>query len=115
MPDLTKSQKDELDRRIIRYQNGEGESFTWEEVKANARKNGEKIMDIQAEKLNLIAWISQLQDTSLITKLKSIQADEAAVPEWQKDIVRDRIKDGKPEDMVPWKEARKQLTFKEKS
>lgn len=34
------------------------------------------------------------------------------IPDWQKEIVRDRIHNTKPEDYVPWKEARKQLKFK---
>jgi putative addiction module component (TIGR02574 family) len=35
--ELSQEQKEELDRRVARHQNGESESFTWEEVKAQAR------------------------------------------------------------------------------
>jgi hypothetical protein len=39
-------------------------------------------------------------------------SSEPEIPEKHKAIVRDRIKTSKPEDMIPWKEARKQFTFK---
>lgn len=37
------------------------------------------------------------------------------IPEEHKAIVRERIKTSKPEDLVPWEEARKQFTFKTKA
>lgn len=40
---------------------------------------------------------------------------KADIPEEHKAIVRERIKTANPEDMVPWEEARKQFTFKNKS
>ncbi|MCF6353444.1 MAG: addiction module protein [Cyclobacteriaceae bacterium] len=55
--------------------------------------------DIQTDKLNLITWITQLQDISLIEKLNKIRAttDEVdfIVPEWHKEIVRQRMADYK--------------------
>jgi hypothetical protein len=74
-----------------------------------------KTIDIKSEKLSLIAWISQLQDAEIIKKLKSIQSDNIEIPEWQKEIVRERIRTTKPEEMIGWKEARKQFRFKRKS
>ena len=65
--------------------------------------------EIQAKKLNLINWISQLQDVSLIDKLKNIQEEYFEVPQWQKDIVRERIENSTDEDYIPWDEAKKQL------
>lgn len=41
-----------------------------------------------------------------------VPSEEPEVPEWQKEIVRERIRTAKPEDMIPWKEARKQIRFK---
>lgn len=41
-----------------------------------------------------------------------ISSEEMEIPEEHKAIVRERIKTAKPEDMVPWEEARKQFTFK---
>lgn len=51
----------------------------------------------------------------LIQQLGFEVSEEVEIPEEHKAIVRERIKTGKPEDMVSWKEARKQLTFKGKS
>ena len=51
----------------------------------------------------------------LVKQLGFEVSNEADIPEKHKAIVQERIKTGKSEDMVPWKEARKQLTFKDKS
>ena len=71
--------------------------------------------NIQTDKLSLITWITQLQDISLIKKLKKIQAKtndiEFHIPEWQKNIVRERIKNTKPEDYLSWEEVEKQIKF----
>jgi hypothetical protein len=60
--------------------------------------------DIQTEKLNLIARISQLQDISVIEKLKHILEDTTDVPQWQRDIVRERMQKSqeKPERLLDW-------------
>ena len=34
------------------------------------------------------------------------------IPEWQKEIVLERVKKNKKEDLIPWEEARKQFKFK---
>ncbi len=77
-----------------------------------------KTQNIQTDKLSLISWITHLEDITLIKKLKEIQektdTEELPIPEWQKNIVRDRIKNSKPENLIPWEEARKQLRFKGK-
>ena len=65
--------------------------------------------EIQAQKLNLINWISQLKDVSLIDKLKNIQEEYFEIPQWQKDIVLDRIENSTDKDYIPWSEAKKQL------
>ena len=41
-------------------------------------------------------------------------AEQIDIPEEHKTIVRERIKTTKPENMIPWDEARKQFSFKEK-
>lgn len=72
------------------------------------------IQQIQNDKLNLISWITQLQDVSLIEKLRKIQAKtdtSDTIPEWQKNIVRERIKNSKPEDYLSWEEVEKQINF----
>jgi hypothetical protein len=35
---------------------------------------------------------------------------ESEIPEFQKELVRDRIRNSKVENLVPWEEARKQLS-----
>jgi hypothetical protein len=37
---------------------------------------------------------------------------EYEIPEQHKEIVRERIKNSRPEDLIPWEEARKKLKFK---
>ncbi len=49
--------------------------------------------NIQADKLSLITWITQLQDVSLIRKLKNIQTDNVEIPQWQIEEVNKRLKD----------------------
>jgi hypothetical protein len=39
-------------------------------------------MNIQAEKLSLIEWLSTLNDTSIIEKLKSIKDDYSKSKDW---------------------------------
>lgn len=51
----------------------------------------------------------------LIKQLGFEVTEEVEIPEEHKAIVRERIRTAKADDMVPWKEARKQLTFKSKS
>jgi len=48
--------------------------------------------DIQTDKLSLITWITQLQDISLIRKLKNIQTDNIEIPKWQIEEVNKRLK-----------------------
>jgi hypothetical protein len=43
-----------------------------------------------------------------------VSSVEIEISEEHKAIVRERIKTAKPEDMIPWEEARKQFTFKKK-
>jgi hypothetical protein len=37
---------------------------------------------------------------------------EHEIPEEHKEIVRERIKNSKSEDLIPWEEARKMMKFK---
>jgi len=50
----------------------------------------------------------------LINNLGFDTPAEIFIPEEHKAIVRDRIKNSKREDLIPWEEARKQLRFKSK-
>lgn len=40
--------------------------------------------------------------------------DDIEIPEEHKAIVMERIKNSRPEELIPWEEARKKLRFKEK-
>lgn len=51
----------------------------------------------------------------LITQLGFEVAEVVEIPEEHKAIVRERIRTARPEEMVPWKEARKQFRSKPKS
>lgn len=51
----------------------------------------------------------------LIRQLGIKVSGEVDIPEEHKAIVRERAKTAKPEDMIPWDDARGQFTFKEKS
>jgi len=51
----------------------------------------------------------------LIEQLGLDVSSEPYIPEEHKTIVRERIKNSNPEDLIPWEKARKQFTFKDKS
>ena len=69
-------------------------------------------MSIQAERSQIIEQINQINDIDLIRAIKNIlvfaskkeKANEYVIPDWQKDIVRERINNYKPKDNVPWKD-----------
>ena len=48
----------------------------------------------------------------LVKQLGFEVSKEVDIPEEHKAIVRERIKTAKTEEMIPWKEARKQFNFK---
>ena len=41
-----------------------------------------------------------------------VSKNETDIPDWQKEIVRERLKNAKDENFTPWNEARKKLNFK---
>lgn len=51
----------------------------------------------------------------LIQNLGIEKTDELHIPEEHKAIVRERIRNAKPEELIPWHEARKQLRHKNKT
>lgn len=48
---------------------------------------------------------------NLKTKYEGIEEEAYVVPEWQKEIVRERIKNTKPQEYLSWEEVRQQLKF----
>lgn len=51
----------------------------------------------------------------LVDNLGFDKSEDIHIPEEHKAIVRERIKNSNPEELIPWQEARKQLRFKSKS
>lgn len=51
---------------------------------------------LQNDKLNIIHWISELQDYSVVEKIKAIMSkNKDEIPQWQKDILDKRLNDYK--------------------
>lgn len=48
----------------------------------------------------------------LVEKLGFSIDEEPSISEEHRSLVRERIRKSKPEELIPWKEARKQLRFK---
>ncbi len=49
------------------------------------------IPELQADKLDLIAWITKTEDPDLIEKLKRIQKENIKIPQWQIEEVNKRL------------------------
>lgn len=60
--------------------------------------------NIQADKIDLINWITRLQDASVLSELKQIQAQQDSsslvVPEWHQEKVMNRIKNASSDDYI---------------
>ncbi len=67
-----------------------------------------RLMNIQTEKLNLIEWITRLNDTSVITRLKEIkdQSDEFREKAERESVIRG-LKDFEEGRTYPHDAARK--------
>jgi predicted transcriptional regulator len=48
-------------------------------------------MDIQTEKLDLIEWISKINDSSVIEKLRSIKENYAKSKDWYADLDQEEL------------------------
>lgn len=63
--------------------------------------------ELQNDKLNIIRWISELQDYSVVEKIKAIMSTaNDDIPQWQKDILDKRLNDCKknPDKFKPIEE-----------
>lgn len=67
-----------------------------------------RTIDVQTEKLSLISWILQLQDISMLEKLKYFREETIEIPQWQKDIVLERIRKSEenPERLLNWEHVK---------
>ena len=59
-------------------------------------------LEIKEEKLNLIAWIADIQDVSIIEKLKCVQNKYISVPDWQREEANKRLSeiDNNPDSAI---------------
>jgi len=48
-------------------------------------------MNIQAEKLRLIEWISRIEDISIISKIRKIKEDYTGSEDWFKELTQEEI------------------------
>jgi hypothetical protein len=72
---------------------------------------------IQANDNSQIEFIKELLSRLKVkfefnTADKSQTQELVEVPEWHKELVRNRIKNSKPEDFTPWEVAKKQINTK---
>ncbi|MGB1039298.1 MAG: hypothetical protein ACPGVD_00325 [Flavobacteriales bacterium] len=74
--------------------------------------------DLQIQKNAILEFVNKTENTSLISKLKEMidsfrsnEDEDFELPEWQKEIVRERIKNSKFEDMIPLKDLKEHLKF----
>ncbi|HBH05261.1 MAG TPA: addiction module protein [Flavobacteriales bacterium] len=72
-------------------------------------------MDIQAEKLDLIKWITQLNDLKVINEIKALRKEKAesiVLSSVHKAILDERIAshEANPESGSTWKEVRQRIT-----
>jgi hypothetical protein len=63
--------------------------------------------DLHSNKLNLINWITRLQDASILNELMKIQSRneenvDIKVPRWHQEKVLNRIKSTKTEEYIPF-------------
>ncbi len=49
-------------------------------------------MNIQTEKLNLIEWISRLNDSSIIDRLRAIKDDYSKSKDWWETLEKEELK-----------------------
>ena len=75
-------------------------------------------MNIQLQRNKLIAQIQAINDVDLLKTIKSLldygtkKELSSDVPEWHKDIVRNRVKNSNPENVLSWNEMEKRLNKK---
>jgi hypothetical protein len=79
-------------------------------------------MNIQLQKSTIIKQIELINDVDLLKTVKSVidyglknnavNEQDLIVPEWHKEIVRERKKNAKPEDYIDWNILENQLDKK---
>ncbi len=71
-------------------------------------------MDIQLQKSIIIEQFKQVNDIDILNAIQSIlkfalvkKNNDFDIPEWHKDIVRERIENSNDDDYIDWEEAEK--------
>ena len=67
--------------------------------------------NINTEKINLINWITNLQDSSMIERLKELYLSNDTIPQWQKDEVLRRVETTPREDYLSEEDFESKLDF----
>lgn len=57
-------------------------------------------------------FMEYLKDKPEVLVDEKLEYLDKSVPQWQQDLVLERIKNAKPEDYIPWNEAKKRLDAK---
>ncbi|RLC25102.1 MAG: hypothetical protein DRH21_04430 [Deltaproteobacteria bacterium] len=72
------------------------------------------VLNIEESELkSFLAYIKTLDFVSVSDETE-LSSDLMDIPQWQKNIVSERIKNSNAEELIPWEKARKQLKFKTK-
>ena len=70
------------------------------------------IQNINSDKINLINWIANLEDVSMLSKIKDLYLNSnGVIPEWQQEIVLSRLKDVPKEQYVSWQDVEDNIKF----
>lgn len=57
---------------------------------------------LNSQKLDLISWITELDDENILNQIKKIQEENISIPQWQQEEVLNRLNESKEEDYVVW-------------
>ncbi len=66
---------------------------------------------INSEKIHLINWITNLQDNSMIERLKELYLSADSIPQWQKNEVLNRIESTPRESYLSEDDFESKLDF----
>ncbi len=67
--------------------------------------------NINSEKINLINWITNLQDSLMIERLKELYLSANTIPQWQKEEVLRRIESTPREEYLSENDFESKLDF----
>lgn len=62
---------------------------------------------LNSQKLDLISWITELEDENILNQIKKIQEENISIPQWQQEEVLNRLNESKEEDYVAWEKYKR--------